>query len=240
MAHYLSLASLIYNGEKGVGSDQLFKKKKFRKTKDLARTKAKKSPYATIAIICEDSKSSPSYFNELKKHFRLNTANIIVVPSKGSAPINVVDHAIELAKNTPDIDHVACVFDRDDHESYERAVIKLNELKPSRNDKSKPNYKAITSTPCYEIWLLLHFCYTTKAYSASGAKSAGDNLTSDLRKYLASYKKNTIDWFGEIINNLEMALKHAKQLQKHNSSTNTTNPSTNIHELIEFLTELKK
>src|SRR3990167_2558481 len=240
MAHCLSLVSLIYNGEKGVGSDQLFKKKKFRKTKDLARTKAKKSPYATIAIVCEDSKSSPSYFNELKKHFRLNTANIIVVPSKGSAPINVVDYAIEMAKNTPDIDHIACVFDRDTHESYERAISKLKAYKPNRTDKSKPIYRAITSTPCYEIWLLLHFCYTTKAYSASGAKSAGDYLTSDLRKHLASYKKNAIDWFDKIINNLEMAIKHAKQLQKHNSSTSSTNPSTDMHELIEFLTGLKK
>lgn len=223
-----------------MGSDQLFRKKKFRRAKDLARTKAKKSPYATIAIICEDSKSSPSYFNELKKYFRLNTANIIVISSKGSAPINVVDHAIELAKNTSDIDHMACVFDRDAHESFERAIKKINEIKPNRKDKSKPIYKAITSTPCYEIWLLLHFCYTTKAYSASGAKSAGDNLTSDLSKYLSSYKKNTIDWFDETINKLGMAIKHAKQLQEHNSSTNSTNPSTNIHELIEFLTGLKK
>ncbi|MBV8801714.1 MAG: RloB domain-containing protein [Gammaproteobacteria bacterium] len=151
-----------------MSSDQLFKKKKFRSANELARSKAKKSPYATIAIVCEDSKSSPSYFNELKKYFRLNTANIIVVSSKGSAPINVVDQAIELAKNTHDIDYVACVFDRDTHESYERAVNKLNGFKSKPTDKSKPIYWAITSTPCYEIWLLLHFCYTTKAYSAIG------------------------------------------------------------------------
>ncbi len=185
-------------------------------------------------------KSSSSYFKELKKHFRLNTANVIVVPSEGSAPISVVNHAIEMAKNTPDIDHVACVFDRDTHESFERALNRLNEFRPKRNDKSKPIYKAITSTPCYEIWLLLHFCYTTKSYSASGTKSAGDNLTTDLCKHLSSYKKNTIDWFDDIINNLEMAIKHAKQLQKYNSSTNSTNPSTNVHELVEFLIRLQK
>lgn len=236
MGHCLSLANSIYNGDEGVGSDQLFKKKKFRSANELARSKAKKTPYATIAIVCEDSKSSPSYFNELKKHFRLNTANIIVAPSKGSAPINVVDHAIAMAKNTHDIDYVACVFDRDTHESYQRAV----SFKPNPKDKSKPIYWAITSTPCYEIWLLLHFCYTTKAYNASGTKSAGDNLTADLRKHLASYKKNAIEWFGELINKLDTAIKNAKQLQKHNSSTKSTNPSTQIHELIEFLTGLKK
>ena len=240
MVHYLSLANLIYNGVKDVGSDQLFKKKKFRKAKELARSKAKKSPCATIAVVCEDKKSLPSYLKELIKYYRLNTANIIIVPSKGSAPINVVDHAIEMAKNTPGIDHVACVFDRDAHESYERAISKLNRLKPGRNDKSKPIYRAITSTPCYEIWLLLHFCYTTKAYHTSGTKSAGDKLVSDLCNYLASYKKNTTEWFREIINNLELAVKHAKQLKKHNYSTNSTNPSTDIHELVEFLIELKK
>lgn len=223
-----------------MGSDQLFKKKKFRTAKELARTKAKKSPYPTIAIVCEDSKSSPSYFNQLKKYFRLNTANIIVVSSKGSAPINVVNHAIEMAKNTPDIDHIACVFDRDTHESYERAVKKLNEVNLNRNDKSKPIYRAITSTPCYEIWLLLHFCYTTKGYSASGTKSAGDNLISDLLKYLASYKKNTAEWFSETINNLQIAIKNARQLHHHNISTKSTNPSTDIHELVEFLIGLKK
>jgi hypothetical protein len=240
MVRYLSLASLIYNGEKEVGSDQLFKKKKFRRTKDLARVKAKKSPYTTIAIVCEDSHSSPTYFKALIKYFRLNTANVRIVPSKGSAPISVVDHAIEIARTTAGIDHIACVFDRDTHESYERALNKLNKHKSKRNDKSKPIYKTITSTPCYEIWLLLHFCYTTKAYSASGTRSAGDNLISDLVKHLVAYNKNNTDWFGEIINNLETAIKHAKQLQKHNYSTNSTNPSTNIHELVEFLTELKK
>lgn len=117
-----------------MSSDQKFQKKKFLRAKALARSKPTKAPYATIAIICEDSKSSPSYFNEIKKHFRLNTANIIVIPSKGSAPISVVDHAIEMTKTTPGIDHVACVFDRDTHESYARALSKLNEFKPKRND----------------------------------------------------------------------------------------------------------
>ena len=223
-----------------MGSDQLFKKKKFRKANELARSKAKKSPYETIVIVCEDSKSSPSYFNELKKHFRLNTANIIVVSSKGSAPINVVDYAIEMAKNNPDIDHIACVFDRDTHESYERAISKLRAFKPNRTDKSKPIYRTITSTPCYEIWLLLHFCYTTKAYGANGIKSAGDNLISELCTHLPSYKKNVIAWFSEIISRLDVAIKNAKQLQKENALTRSTNPSTDIHELVEFLMGLKK
>jgi hypothetical protein len=32
-------------------------------------------------------------------------------------------------------------------------------------------------TPYYEIWLLLHFYYTTKAHIAIGFRLAADNLT---------------------------------------------------------------
>jgi hypothetical protein len=223
-----------------VGSDQLFKKRKFRNAKELAREKAKKSPYATIAVVCEDSKSSPSYFNKVKEHFRLNTANIIIAPSRGSAPINVVEHAIEMAKKTPDIDHVFCVFDRDTHESYERAVSKLNGIKPRRSDKSKPTYKLIASVPCYEIWLLLHFCYTTKPYSASGSKSAADNVITDLLKCFPLYKKNNAEWFNEVIGKLSVAIENAKRLHQHKISTKSENPSTDIYELVEFLLQLKK
>ncbi len=239
MAHSLTLVNSICNGEQHVGSDKLFQKKKIRTEKELARREAKKAPHETILIVCEDSKSSPKYFNEVIRHFRLNTANVIIVPGKGSAPISVVDHAIELAKTKPFTDRVVCVFDRDNHESYERAIKRLKNHKPEPNDKSAPIYQAIISTPCFEIWLLLHFCYTTKSYVASRNKSAAENLINDLIKELPSYSKNNTTWFKDIIDKLNTAIKHAKQLQKHNSKTGSTNPETNMHELMELLKNLK-
>lgn len=238
MAHCLSLVNLTYNGERGVGSDKIFQKKKFRKAKELARQKAKKSPHETVQIICE-GKTEFGYLNKLVKFFRLNTANVIVVTSKGSAPISIVEHGIEIAKNTSNIDCITCVFDRDNHESYERAIKKIKDHSPKRNDKSKPKYKTITSAPCFEIWLLLHFFYTTKAYESSGNKSAADNLIIDLRKHLTTYAKNTLDWFDNLVCNLSIAIKNARQLQEYNNDTSSNNPATNIHELIEYLITLK-
>jgi len=124
MARFLSLANSSYRNGAGFVSDKLFQKKKSRHKKDLARKEAKRSPYETILIACEDSKSSPNYLSEIRKYFRLNTANVIVMPSKGSAPISVVEYSIEIAKTMPQIDRIACVFDRDNHESYERAINK--------------------------------------------------------------------------------------------------------------------
>ncbi len=222
-----------------MGTDKSAKKKKFRSAKDLARQKAKKSPYETILIVCEDSKSCPNYLHEVIKYFRLNTANIIVLPGKGSAPISVVDHVIEQARTTPYIDRAACVFDRDAHPSYDQAIDKLKNHKPKRNDKSKPTFRAITSTPCFELWLLLHLSYSTKSYNASGNKSAADKLIKDLITELPSYKKNSTGWFGELIGKQNTGIANAKRLQKHNEDTASTNPATNMHELIEYLINLK-
>lgn len=238
MVRCLSLVNSIYNGEKSVGSDNLFHNKKFRKAKELARHKARKSPYETIQIICE-GQTEFLYFNSLVKFFRLNTANVIVLTGKGSAPISIVDHGIEIARNTPNIDRIACVFDYDNHESYERAISKLKNHKPKRCNKSTPTYKIITSNPCFEIWLLLHFLYTTKAYHSTGNKSAAEKLMGDLRNEFPSYAKGIAHWFDELKDKLDIAIKNAKKLSNHNNQTNSVNPATNIHELVEHLRALK-
>lgn len=222
-----------------MGSDQLFKKKKFRESEELARKKAKRAPYEVNMIICEDTKSALNYFKELRNYFRLNHENVILIPSKGSAPISIVEHAIELGETTPSIDRIFCVFDRDDHESYNRAIKKIKNHSAKQTDKNKPKYQVITSTPCFELWLLLHFGFTTKSYMSSGKKSAAENLINDLLKKLPSYNKNTTEWFHSIINNMSSAIKCAKRLIIHNKDTNSNNPGTNMHELIEHLMNLK-
>ena len=37
----------------------------------------------------------------------------------------------------------------------------------------------------------------------------------------------------------KVAIKNAKRLQKHNDTTNSKNPATDMHELIEYLINLK-
>ena len=222
-----------------MGSESLFHKNKIRKEADLQRRKATKAPYETIWIICEDSKSVPYYFKECIKYFRLNAANVVIVPSKGSAPISVIEHAIETAKQTEGIDQIACVFDHDNHESFERAINTINNHKPKQKDKSKPKYLIITSIPCFEIWLLLHFRLTTKPFQPTKNKSAAELLISNLQKDIPTYTKNNTIWFNNLISRIDDAIKNAKQLDKQNKNDKFSNPSTKIHLLIEHLMNLK-
>lgn len=223
-----------------MSSDKLYQKKKFRKIKEFARQKAKQAPYETIKIICE-GETETKYFKKIINFFRLNTANVDIAVGKGSAPISIIEHGLKIAKTQPDIDRIVCVFDRDDHESYHRATQKFSN-KPNSTGGSKlngPICQSITSTPSFEIWLLLHFCYTTKPYVSSGNKSAADHVIMELQKYCQKYRKNTIDWFESLIVSNDNAIKNAKRLKEDNDRTGSTNPATDIHELIELLKNLK-
>lgn len=214
-------------------------KSKIRGAKDFSRRGSKKSPYETILIVCEGEKTECNYFLDLCRFHRLNTANIIIVNGKGSAPINVVDYAIEYAEKTADIDHVMCVFDCDEHSTFNRAIDKLRRHRPKRNSKSKSQYHAFTSTPCFELWLLLHFVYTAKPFSKSKNKSASGNLISQLRDYWPDYIKNHMSLFTVLNKQLESAFKNAKKLARYNEDANSKNPATNIDELVWRLVNLK-
>jgi hypothetical protein len=111
-----------------VASDQLFYKNKIRDSKAYARSKVKKSPYEVLHIICE-GQTECFYIKALIKFCRLNTANVFVGVSTGSAPISIIEEAFKNAKDHPDIDRFICVFDRDNHESYQRALEKLRDHK---------------------------------------------------------------------------------------------------------------
>jgi hypothetical protein len=68
-------------------------------------------------------------------------------------------------------DQVYCVFDRDRHTTFDAAVQRTKDLSAA----GKP-LLAITSTPCFEVWLLLHFCYSDQPFHPIGRKSVGDQV----------------------------------------------------------------
>lgn len=221
-----------------MGTEDLYHKNKIRKAKDLQRRVAVKDPYETVLIICEDTKSVPYYFKECIRLFRLNSANVKVIPGKGSAPISIIEQAMQIGEETSGIDHIFCVFDQDNHESFDRAIDRIR-LHNEQNDLKKPKYTLVKSIPCFEIWLLLHFVYSTKQYEMKPQKSAAEQVCHEVKKYIPKYSKNDVTWFNEIKNRMDIAIKHAKQLELYHGKNRSPNPSTNMHEIIEYLMRLK-
>ncbi|MDP2227734.1 MAG: RloB family protein [Moraxellaceae bacterium] len=217
-----------------MGTDNLFHK---RKALRLGRSEPKRAPYDKVLIVCEGSKTEPNYFRELIDHYEINTANVQVDGSCGSDPMSVANHAIQLYREERDkgdpYDRVYCVIDRDAHPGFGEALKKLEAQKPPKV------FYATVSIPCFEYWLLLHFDYTRAAFTSTGRVSMGDAALVALKTCLPKYEKGLVGTFSSLIGQLAFAKANAKRGLEDARKTAADNPSTNVHELVEYLQNIK-
>ncbi len=189
-----------------------------------------------ILIICEDTKASPNYFNELRKFYGLHSADINIVPSKKSSPQDLADFAKKLSQEAAhaknEYVHVFCVFDRDSHERFDDACQKV---------KSNAHIFA-RSWPCFEYWLSLHFKYNRRPFAKSSTKSASEVCESDLKKkHHPNYKKGDLDCLKIYMDTskLETAVKNGKKSRQDAQKDNSNNPSTEVHKVVECLMNIR-
>lgn len=198
------------------------------------RTEATREPYDRVLIVTEGTRTEPSYLADLVAHYRLNTANVAVVPSeRGSDPGTVVATALSLrdeeVAQRDAYDRVYCVFDRDGHTNFDAA---------SRRAEAESLLLA-RSWPCFEYWLLLHFVFTRAPFGRTGGRSSCDNCVLALRKHFTDYRKATPGVFDRLVSQLETAKAHARRALDDAADDGEWNPSTEMHKLVEYLQALK-
>lgn len=165
-----------------MGTENLHHKRKERTKASLRRRRALLDSYDVVLIVCEGSKTEPRYFCELRDDLGLNNFNVVVTGESGSDPDSVVRFGIEIAKEDGGYDRLFCVFDRDRHTTYQAAIDR------ARTSRGIP-VNTITSVPCFEYWLLLHFTYTDRAFAGAGNRSPCDEVISELHHHLPDYEK---------------------------------------------------
>ena len=221
-----------------MGSDNLHHKRKARRARDFRRRKSSLKSYDRALIVCEGSKTEQNYLRELIDCLKLSSANIEVVGDRGSSPISVVKYAkrrYRKEKNNGDTyDRVFCVFDQDTHVSYTQAMSKAETARPPRV------FKAVPSVPCFEYWLLLHFVFSTRPYSASGGNSACANLIRELQNHIPGYAKGDEGVFKTLMDKTSRAIANSRRALSQAEDSNTDNPTTRMHELVEYLQQLKQ
>lgn len=220
-----------------MGTDDLFHKRKAKKASELTRRKAQRAPYAKVLIVCEGEKTEPHYFNGLKDHYGLNSANVEICGDCGSDPLSIIGHARQRYREEKDagdaFDKVFCVFDKDAHAHYMQGIDVIRGATP------KGVYVAITSVPCFEYWLLLHFNYTTRPYDTLPGNSSCNQVLTELRGYMPDYAKGANDTFPALIGQLDFAKNNAARAIREAEANHTDNPTTRVHELVEFLQNIK-
>ncbi|OGB33913.1 MAG: hypothetical protein A3F78_13885 [Burkholderiales bacterium RIFCSPLOWO2_12_FULL_61_40] len=216
-----------------MGSDDLFRKRKARDGAALQRQKQERARNKRYLIVCEGTKTEPHYFLELREDLGIRPQMVRVAPNDGVSPDRVVDHALALYKEDAvggDVyDTVYCVFDRDRHTTFDAAVQRTKALSAAGTP-----LVAITSTPCFEVWLLLHFGYTDQPFHCAGKKSVGDQVVAALKtkKGFGKYGKGQKGIYTQLKGQLSNAIDNAEQLRKRCAAAGSDNPATDIDKLV--------
>lgn len=220
-----------------MGSDNLHHRRKAKATKELKRRKSRRSSYDKILIVCEGEKTEPNYFAELVNYYKLNSANVEIDGTCGSSPKSVLERAEKLTKQEADkgdgYDRIYCIFDQDSHETYAETIRKISEKRPANL------FYTGVSVPCFEYWLLLHFKYTTRPYHATGSSSVANEVLRELKEVFPDYSKGCENTFITLIDQIEFAKQNAIRSTASARQNYTDNPSTNIHELVDYLQNLQ-
>lgn len=217
---------------------------KVRQAAHLARKKGQRATYDRILIVTEGSKTEPNYLSEIRREYRLHTANVQVEPSLfGTSPLQVVEYAESLLINGSEskniepraFECVCVVFDRDDHATYHNALAKIDAIngKYHNDNRKKVEFVAIPSVPCFELWLLLHF-------EEIHAPIHRDEVYQRLRGHIPGYEKGTEGHYALTKPYLAIAIERASALSRSNNGYDGVNAYTEIHKLVTKLTELKK
>ena len=126
-------------------------------------------------------------------------------------------------------DEVYCVFDRDEHMTFNTAS---DEARASGIELAR-------SWPCFEFWLRLHFGFSRRPYEKLGSRSASQHCVDELIRLLPGYQKGASGTFHRLEDRLGTAKDHAARTLADAQATGEPNPSTEVHELIEYLQSLK-
>lgn len=193
------------------------------------RSGATRQPREVVVIFTEGLSTEPRYLELLKQKFRL--ANVKIRPV-GCEPKKLVKEAKKYAENLDNPEaQIWCVFDHDGHPQYASASA----------DALSSEYKLARSVPCFEIWLSLHFKFSTAPL--------GDSKTvikSALCRHIPGYDKTDLP--DSIVEDkyLQSARDHAEQLERfHIENGNDCpcsrecNPSTEMHHLLARIRDFK-
>ena len=207
------------------------KRAPLRSDRNTFEREAKELPgRKSVLIVCEDEKNAPEYFRALCRELRISSATIS--PASGSAPINVVDFAVDKYGRDDGYDQVFCVFDRDQHESYTRALQKIAAL--SGHAQQSVPISAGVAIPCFELWFLLHFERTMRPMKTCG------EVIGELEKHVPGYIKGKTDITDILLPLTGKAISNAIWLRKEQKKSGAGNPLTTIDQVVSYLVNLSR
>lgn len=175
------------------------------------------------------NKTEKTYFSNFEDGKK--SYNITYARGNNTDPLKLVKMLIkeidELKLDLQDDDVAYCIFDTDVDLNKNKIIEEAIQL------AKKNNIKIITSSPCFELWFLLHYDYTT-------ANMDSEKVIKRLKEYYPKYEKN-INIYPDIIKEIDLAIDRAKKIEKYQIDNNRrigtveANPNTEVYKIVEYL-----
>jgi len=191
-------------------------------------------PKVEIVIVCEGKNTEPKYFEDCVDGYGSGLVKLRVIGEAG-APISVVTAAISerdelLVKRKKLKDsfeacfRVWAVFDRDEHESFDRAILLA----------ASNNIDVAFSNPCFELWPILHLI----DYGVQDDRHKLQNLLAEkMPGYM--HERGAIVDFNLIKDDVGKAYKRADKLLQSRMDEGCSYgcPSTSVGILVQKIIE---
>jgi len=210
------------------------KQRQFRREgRRLRRKKASRAGLPAILIVCEGRETEPNYLRGFCDARGVNRANVTIVGGDGETDASrLVRKAQKRFAIDRDFDAVFVVCDC---VSEELATAIAIAAAPMKNAAGKSiTIRLIVSRPCFEFWLLLHFEYISRPFSAAG------EVIGLLRRHITDYDKADRDIYAKTGGGLDHALGHSERLKVELAAIGTGSPDTDMPELIVALNSLRR
>ena len=200
--------------------------------KPKQRNSQKRTPKRILLIKAEGkNKTEINYFN----NFESDTIHVVRGKGNETDPKNMMQQLINQCDSDglDENDLAVCLVDADFNPSKNAQLSAADQLISKRK-----NIKLIVSNPCFEIWFICHFVYTTRNYTSS------DDVLRFLKRSIPDYEKNSLTVFSSLKENgnVDDAIKNAKRLEQYclnnRRQPHTVNftPSTEVYKIFtEFL-----
>lgn len=209
-----------------------------RTPSSLERRPRIRSSREMVLIVC--SAESQNYFEDIVKHLNL-TSRIVIKTTSSNNPVEQVEEALQFSLEADPHRRLFALLDRNDSAvSDGERLEQINQAQEIARHCSLPNsrmFRLIITAPGFPLWLLLHF--DEAEFSTLPAKEWPQMVTKKLAEFIPNSHKATVrkQFFAKTHKHLALAIKRSQKKVLINNVQE--GPSTEIHELINYLLKLQ-
>ncbi len=207
-----------------------------RLAKEQAKTERKKAgrrETGSALLVCEGECTEPFYLHGLLQHLDINAASVEIIEGQtASNAVAVVNRARQRFDQVPR-DRVFVLIDAEQKDLPQALKLCQTPVQRANKKKGLPEIRIepIVSTPCFEVWLLLHFRYSDQPFGCFA------DVLPELQASLPDYFKADPRIFLKVGGGegLELALLHVAKLRAALAQTGSNSPATDMDKLVEAL-----